>query len=57
MSSPSDSAEAEEIDEDEDGEGSGTDAQARLIKTGPLQRDLTVDQPVTSGNDSPGEPN
>jgi hypothetical protein len=31
--------------------------QLNLIKTGPLQSDTIIDQPVTSGNDNPGEPN
>jgi filamentous hemagglutinin family protein len=34
-----------------------TDASANLIRTGPLQRDETIEEPVTSRSGGPGEPN
>lgn len=47
-----------EEDEEEGGDSeSGTDASFQLIKSGPLQVDTTIDEPVTSGSDSPYGPN
>ena len=46
--------EGEEEEQGSDGETSA-DASTRLIDTGPLRTDTTIDEPVTSGGDGPGD--
>jgi hypothetical protein len=49
----------DEGEEEEQASASDTsvDPSARLIDSGPLQRDLTINEPVTSGGDRPGDSN
>jgi hypothetical protein len=49
---------AESEDEEEEGAESegNVDVRFSLVGTEPLQSDITIDQPVTSGNDMPGQP-
>ena len=50
-------AESEDEEEEETAESEGNvDVQFSLVGTEPLQSDITIDQPVTSGNDMPGQP-
>ena len=46
-------------DDEDDGESdsSGADASTRLINTAPLPTNTIIDEPVTSGNDGPGDLN
>jgi hypothetical protein len=46
-------------DEDKKSESKseGIDPAVYLINTGPMHLDQVIDEPITSGNDSPGGPN
>jgi hypothetical protein len=57
MDSNTSNEEEEEEEEEEGDDRNVTDPSARLIDTGPLRTDTTIDEPVTSGNDDPGELN
>lgn len=47
----------DDSDDDSDGKGSKTvDPMAHLINTSPIHVDQTIDQPITSGNDTAGAP-
>ena len=56
VESPNDEGDASD-EEDEDGGdgGNGVDPSVRLIDTSPLPTGTTIDEPVTSGNDGPGD--
>jgi len=54
-----DQNEESDEEEDEDNEGSETsvDPSIQLINSNPLRTDSLIDEPITSGNDSPDGPN
>ena len=52
----SDPEDKDKSDDDSDDGQSGTDISVQLINTTPLQVQVPIDEPVTSGNDGPGGP-
>ena len=44
-------------DENSDSKSSGSDPAVYLINTGPMHVEPIIDEPITSGNDSPGGQN
>ena len=61
-STPDGTADQDQGDEDKkkdddkksDSKGNGVDPAVYLINTGPMHIDQIIDEPITSGNDSPG---